>query len=234
MSDKFAAAVMAIENSARREDVSAYFVEILPVSGAAVSTLGELLGSETYAASDDRAVRLDEMQFDLGEGPCWDALRSARPVAEPDLPGRGLERWPAFARAASVEPISSIFAFPLLVGAVRFGAVDLYSLEPVHLDDVQTDRASLMAAAVSRRVLRDVLDESESSGEDDGNPLSRRVVHQATGVVLAQLDIPPEDAQLMIQGHAFAVNRTVMSVASDIIERRLRFRRRDGLIEVVE
>ena len=60
------------------ERYSEPFVAFLPVTGAAVSTLGDVLGSETLSASDAHAARLDEVQFDLGEGPCWDALRSAQ------------------------------------------------------------------------------------------------------------------------------------------------------------
>ena len=50
--------------------------QVFPVTGSAVSTVGGFLGSETVAASDEYAARLDELQFDLGEGPCWDAVRS--------------------------------------------------------------------------------------------------------------------------------------------------------------
>ena len=63
-------------------------------------------------------------------------------------------------------------------------------------------------------------------------PLSRRVVHQATGVVLAQLELSPEDAQLVIQGQAFATGRTMADVAEDVVAGRLRFTRQDDRIEV--
>jgi hypothetical protein len=55
------------------------FLEMFPVSGAAVSTVGDLLGSETISASDALAFRMDELQFDPGEGPCWDAMNFVRP-----------------------------------------------------------------------------------------------------------------------------------------------------------
>jgi hypothetical protein len=207
-------------------------VGLLPVTGAAVSTLGEVLGSETLSATDARAARLDELQFDLGEGPCWDALRSGSPVSEPAMTTNAHRRWPAFGTAAARdESVSSMFAFPLIVGPLRLGAVDLYSQHPLVLDDRQSRQASAMADVISRNVLREAL-KAVDAAEPASNPRSRRTVHQATGVVLAQLDISHDDAQLMIQGHAFASGRSVMDVASDIVEGTVRFRRVDGRIEV--
>lgn len=233
MSDGFAAALDALERSAPGDQrYSEPFIEFLPVTGASVSTLGDVLGSETISATDAHAVRLDEAQFDLGEGPCWDALRLAAPIAEPALWRDGVARWPAFTAAVRGVPVSSIFAFPLIVGPLRLGAVDLYSRDPVALRTSDSRRAALLADAVGRRVLREAL--SASSGEDDmdTNPRTRRAVHQATGVVLAQLDLTPDDALLMIQAHAFATGRSMMDIAGEIVAGRVVFRRVQGRIEV--
>jgi hypothetical protein len=233
MSDDFTAALDALERSGHMsERYSEPFVSFLPVTGAAVSTLGDVLGSETLSASDAHAARLDELQFDLGEGPCWDALRTAGPVSEPALRTRGAARWPAFTAAIRDHPVSSIFAFPLIVGPLRLGSVDLYSRDPVELDPQDSSRAAALAAVVGRHVLRGALSATAPAHEEDANPRSRRVIHQATGVVLAQLAIGPDDALLMIQGHSFATGRPMMDVAEAIVERRLTFRKKDGRIEV--
>ncbi|MET0734255.1 MAG: GAF and ANTAR domain-containing protein [Microbacterium sp.] len=232
MGDTFGAALKNLERSGQQPDrFSASFVEFLPVTGAAVSTLGRVLGNETVSATDERAARLDELQFDLGEGPCWDALRTARPVHEPSMQTDGRRRWPAFASAAHLEDVRSLFAFPLIVGPLRLGAVDLYSDEPTTLAADHEQKATALADVVGRLILRRALDEHELSAEDQ-HPLSRRVVHQASGVVLAQLDLSPDDALLIIQGQAFATARPVSEVAEDIVSGRLRFRRLMDGIEV--
>src|SRR3954447_12620706 len=100
------------------------FLRELPVSKTAVSTIGDLLGTETVAASDPTAARLDEIQFDLGEGPCWDAVRLRRPVLHPDLRTVNTALWPAFTQAVLAEDVRALFAFPLLVGPLQVGAVD--------------------------------------------------------------------------------------------------------------
>ncbi|WP_344059853.1 GAF and ANTAR domain-containing protein [Microbacterium pumilum] len=234
MVDEFLAAVEALERAADwPERFSEPFVEFLPVTGAAVSTLGETLGSETISATDALAARLDEVQFDLGEGPCWEAMRLAKPVAESAFQSAGPERWPAFAAAVRDEPVSSVFAFPLIVGPLRLGAVDLYSADPVALDASDNRRAATLAEVIGRQVLRGALGSPAVADSLDVNPRSRRTIHQATGIVLAQLGMSADDALLIIQGHAFATNQPMMDVAAEIVDGRLAFHRDNGGIEVV-
>lgn len=198
--------------------------DALPVSGASVSTMGDFLGTETLAASDDRAARLDELQFDLGIGPCWDALATALPVLEPDLLGDGATRWPALSQSLHDSGVAAVFAFPLMLGPLKLGAVDLYSDRTQPLGRVAEEQAVLVAAVLSRHILRRAL---RSVGRDEhpqeGTKFSRRVIHQATGFVIAQLGISAEDAHLLIQGQAFADGRSMRDVAEDIVERRLSF-----------
>jgi hypothetical protein len=196
------------------------FLELFPVSGVSVSTLGTVLGSETIAATDALAVRLDELQFDLGEGPCWDALRTRRPVLEPDL-GRSDLSWPVFSKAVQTEGVGALFAFPLSIGSMGLGAVDLYSTAPLTLTPTQQQQASALATIVSRVLLQDAL--KRTGFPDDADSFSRRVIHQATGMVLAQLGVTASDAYLIIQARAFAENRPMREVATDVVARRLRF-----------
>jgi hypothetical protein len=210
---------------------------VFPVTGAAVSTLGEFLGSETLSASDARAARIDELQFDLGEGPCWDAMATARPVLAPDLRSHPSHSWPAFSRAIAGDGLGAIFAFPLVIGPLRIGAVDLYSLRPTELTDTQSRQAAEMAEVVSRRVLRRaIMRMNHDDGGDDktSTAFSRRVIHQATGMVLSQLDVAIDDARLVIEGHAFASNRSMMDVATDIVNGTLNFSLQSDGIEASE
>jgi len=226
-SGSFPAAMEALNSQS--DDATALshpFLDVLPVTGAAVSTLGDFLGSETLSASDAQAARIDEIQFDLGEGPCWDAMTTARPVLAPDLRAHPSTSWPAFSRAILDDDLGAIFAFPLVIGPLRIGAVDLYSRQPTELTPTQSRQAAEMAGAVSRRVLRRAIMRmgGDGSGDDRSNSaFSRRVIHQATGMVLSQLDVAIDDARLVIEGHAFASNRSMMEVATDIVDGTLNF-----------
>jgi hypothetical protein len=81
----FTTAVTALQAAPDGSDMCPPFLSTLPVTGVGISTLGNPLGSGTVCASDARAERIDEIQFDLGEGPCWQALSTRRPVLESDL-----------------------------------------------------------------------------------------------------------------------------------------------------
>jgi hypothetical protein len=140
--------------------------------------------------------------------------------------------WPAFSPAVLEHPISSLFAFPLVVGSLRIGAVDMYSAQAMELTSEQSKQAVTMANAVGRLVLRRALDTLGGEYDDVGNAHSRRLVHQATGVVIAQLRMRSDDARLVIQGQAFATGRPMMEVALDIVEGRLSFSQSEGEIEV--
>jgi GAF domain-containing protein len=233
MTDRFAAAVAALMGAVADESLTEPLLDALPVSGAAVSTLGELLGSETISASDTQIARVDELQFDLGEGPCWDALASGHPVLEPDVRSDPRGAWAAFSAAIMGEDIGGLFAFPMMIGPLRIGAIDLYTAAPTELSALHVQQASALAALVSRHVLRQALRMAGQDDPESGAGIhSRRTIHQATGMVLAQLDISADDAHLLIQGRAFADGRSMHEVAGDITAGRLSFAvERDGIEE---
>jgi hypothetical protein len=233
MADRFDAAAAELDRPGEDAAMTAPLLDAIPVTGAAISTLGPMFGSETISASDRQAARLDELQFDLGEGPCWDALAAGAPVLEPDLQHAPTRIRPAFSAAVRREPIAAMFAFPLVLGPLRIGAVDLYAVQPGGLSPLHTDRAVALAAIISRRVLRSALSGAEDPERHDPNPFSRRVVQQATGYVIAQLGVSAEDAELLLQGRAFVEGRLLREVAEDVIHRRRGFTLEADAIEDV-
>ncbi|MBF4592939.1 GAF and ANTAR domain-containing protein [Curtobacterium flaccumfaciens] len=234
MDDAFERALRALRSAEIPDDeLSRPFALALPMGGVSISTFGELCPSETVSATDEVATRIDEIQLDLSEGPCWAALATDAPVLETDLAQRPNAAWPAFNDAVRSEPVGAVFAFPVAFGPFPLGAIDVYVPEPATIEDDTVRQAMTLASAVSRRVLRRAL--RSIADEDDAlldrSPSSRRVVHQATGVVLAQLDISPEDAYLLLQGHAFARRTTMRRVAEEILDGTVRFEKRGDLIE---
>ncbi|KGJ75694.1 hypothetical protein GY21_09635 [Cryobacterium roopkundense] len=198
------------------------FLTVVPVDGAVVSTFGAPFGAETVCASDQKSARFDELQLDLGEGPGWDALRTGLPVAVHDIRSGTESLWPALLSAVGGVGIRGVSAFPLMMGSLMIGAVGLYSWNPGTLTPPERLDASMLASIVAKQVLRRALNaQTFTSPEGDNESYSRRVVHQATGMVLAQLNLSAADALLIIHGHAFSNGRTVRDVAADVVARRL-------------
>ncbi|MCU1410287.1 MAG: Antitermination regulatory protein [Rhodoglobus sp.] len=210
---------------AQGSELAAPFVAAFPVDGASVSVLAGPVSGLTVAASDDVANRLDELQFDLGEGPCWTALAHRLPVLM-DARAQNAD-WPMFREAVASDAIAgrvrTMFAFPLAIGALDIGAIDLYSGDSSPLSPELVSEASSLADIAAWRVLRTILNDHTQGYDSESIGYSRREVHQATGMIIVQLGVTPEDAELLLRAHAFAGSRTVRDVAKDVVERRLDF-----------
>jgi hypothetical protein len=200
------------------------FLQVLPVNAAAVCTLGAPFGSETVCASNSMAAHFDELQFDLGEGPSWAALVTRRPVLVDDFATSTGTTWPALMKASEHSGVHAVYAFPLILGSFDIGAVSLFSNRSGGLSPSQIRDAEVLVNITAVHVLRRSLTfQTLKSNLEDNEGYSRRVVHQATGMVLAQLNLSAGDALLIIHGHAFAHGRTVREVAEDVVTRRLDF-----------
>lgn len=197
----------------------------LPVTGAGLSWMTDAGHGGVVAATDGAAETLEELQFTLGEGPSVDACRDGRPVLQPDLAATAPTRWPGFGPAVLDAGIAAVFAFPLQVGWVRLGVLDLYRDTPGNLDDAQLSEALALADAALALLLdlRDLAPEQETR-PDQADPVGQRPeIHQATGMVAVQAAVGLAEALLLLRGHAFSTERTVVEVARDVVGRRLRF-----------
>lgn len=208
------------------------FVDGLDVDGAALSLLTAQVASRTMHATDPTAELLEELQFTLNEGACIEAATTGYPVLVSDLRHSAeVARWPVFA-ASVVErsEVRALFALPLQWGTVNLGVIDLYRRVPGGLSDVQ-GRDALRAAdtaALMMLTLRTDPDALDGSPGRDGGWLDSSVathaeIHQATGMVLIQLDVTADAALARMRARAFAEGRLLVEVARDVVARRLEF-----------
>ena len=204
----------------------ATFVDALPVTGAAVSVFGGAVPETVVCATDGLAARLDELQFDLGEGPRWEAARTRSPVLEPRVREGAHPLWPVFFSALLDTEVEALYVFPLILGALDVGIVELYSTTSGALDRTDRAKALVLADQTAWNLLDRLLRDKEATASatiTKASPLSRREIHQATGMVIVQMNVTPTDALLLLRGHAFAHGKTVRSIAGDVIARRLQF-----------
>ncbi|HEX6355908.1 GAF and ANTAR domain-containing protein [Actinophytocola sp.] len=198
----------------------------LTVSGVGVALMTpDGPSGVVLAATDGRARQLEELQFALGEGPCVEASGSGRPVLEPDLATAGSARWPRFGAAVLDAGVRAIFAFPLRVGAIQVGVLDLYRDTPGSLSAIDLADALAFADAATVVVLhlQDHDEHGDASAALTGPIDSRAEVHQATGMITIQLGVSLAEALLRLRAHAYATDQTVSAVAADVVNRRLQF-----------
>ena len=199
--------------------------EVVVVTGAGVMLMSGDVPSGSACSSNDVSTRIEDLQYTLGEGPCVDAYHQGRPVREPDLADPDVTRWAAFAGPAVDAGARAVFGFPMQVGAIRLGALNLYRDRPGALDDDQHADAMVMADVAARAVLAmqaqappGALAEDLEAGSD-----FHFIVHQAAGMVSAQLEVSITEALVRLRARAFANDRPLTDVALDVVSRGLCF-----------
>ena len=149
-------------------DACAVAASAAHVSGAGLTVMTRADSGRVVCVTDDVSARVEELQVTLGEGPCVDAYASRAPVLTPDLRGQqALRRWPAFAPAAKEVGAAAVYAFPLQMGAVRLGVMDLYHREPRSLASDELRDALVLADTATMLLL---------GGESRSRRLPRRRV----------------------------------------------------------
>ena len=81
--------------------------------------------------TDEVSTLIEELQYGLGQGPGVEAYHTGRVVLEPNLADPATPRWPAFTPPAIGAGARAVFAFPLRLGAVRLGALNLHRDRPL-------------------------------------------------------------------------------------------------------
>jgi GAF domain len=204
--------------------------EVTGTSGAGIMLMSGDVPRGSVCTTNDVSALIEELQYALGEGPCVDAYHQDRPVLEPDLAQTSTPRWLAFTGPAIEAGVRAIFGFPLQVGAVRLGALNLYCDRPGPLTDDQHADALVMADIAAQAVL--VLQANAPPGQLAAELAAgadfHSVVHQASGMVAAQLDVSVGQALIRLRAYAFGNDRPLAEVVNDVVARKLRFDARSG------
>jgi hypothetical protein len=200
--------------------------DILDVTGAGVMLMSGDVPRGSLCTTNAVSNLIEELQFTLGEGPCVDAHHQSRVVLEPDLAHPASSRWLAFTPPAVEAGVRAIFAFPLQVGMVRLGALDLYRDGTGSLSDDQHADSLVMADLIANWVLNVQANAPPGAvaEELDNGADFHFVVHNAAGAVSAQLGVSITEALIRLRAHAFSNNRLLRDVAEDVVARRLRFK----------
>jgi hypothetical protein len=199
-------------------------VSVLPITWAGISVKVEGVGLEVLRTSDAVAERAEWTQVTLGEGPGVDAIASGGPVVVADLSAPDA-RWPTFANEAAGIGVAAMYALPLQIGAIQVGVLDLYRDAPAELAAIDFANALAVAEMVTATLLSpDRTDiPIDSIGPVWDQPIGSREVHQATGMVVAQLGVSARNAYVRLQAYAYAHGRLLSEVAHEVVHRRLRF-----------
>jgi hypothetical protein len=197
---------------------------ITGVTGAGVMLMSGDIPRGSLCTSNEVSHLIEELQYTLGEGPCVDAYQQDRVVAEPDLAAPVTRRWPAFTPTALQAGVRAVFGFPLRVGTVRLGALNLYRHRPGPLSGDQHADALIVAGVAARWVLEAQAGAPSGAVAEDLQTGAdfHYVVHNAAGIVSVQGGISVTEAFIRLRAYAFSSDRLLADVAQDVVARRLR------------
>jgi GAF domain-containing protein len=139
---------------------------------------------ETLAATGDDAKRVDEIEVELKEGPCWDAIKETQTVYIPDL--TDAPRWPNWApRVVEETGFRSVLAFQLFTDEDNVGALNLFSRTTDGFDKEDQDYGLALAAHISVAVRAAQQIETLSDALD-----SRSTIARAQGILTPGAQAP--------------------------------------------
>ena len=195
---------------------------LLPVTGASITVVAQQGVREALCVSGPAAAEVEELQLTCGIGPCVDAFVWGRPVLVADLADPRDVRWPGFTADAVAAGAAAVFAFPLQIGAIRLGVLDLCRDRPGGLNGRGLTDALLVADVVTLTLLAI----AEGSPEDalgeacqDGSLLHRSEIHQATGMAMVQLGVDVAEAFVRLRALAYAEGQPLSEIARSVVAR---------------
>jgi hypothetical protein len=198
-------------------------VDILGARGGAITLSPTGPERWTVSASDSVAAGLEDLEEVLGAGPGHQVAESGRAVVLrlADDVTDGLGEYVHQARR--IAGPATLHALPMLPVPHTIGVVVVYHDDGVELG-LDTDDRQFLADAVGAALLRDT---DVVEGTDTSSWPDRAKVHQATGMVVAQLGVSTEDAMALLRAHAFADGSTLEELAGVVLARQFDFAHAD-------
>jgi hypothetical protein len=194
------------------EEITTGAVAAVPgIDHASISITSKDGRIQTLAPTDEVAIRCDELQYELREGPCLKAVLD-EPVVQADDVRTDL-RWPAYGpRVAKEHGIGSQLAFQFRAEPHVRGGFNLYCDRP-HQITLETRQlgvlfANLAAAALGWSRQDETLNEALQT---------RNLIGQAIGIVMERYRLDPDRAFGMLVRISQTSNIKLRHVAAGIV-----------------
>lgn len=187
-------------------------VDTVPgVDEAGISLLRRNGRIETVAATAQVVRDLDAVQYEVGEGPCHDAIRGDGMRCVDDLAHD--DQWPAYAPRAVELGIHSQLGLQLYVEDTTLGGLNLYAFQPNAFDEMTPRVAGLFAThaahALGRRITHDQLSEAMDS---------RKIIGQALGIVMERYHLDEDRAFAFLTRVSQTGNVKIRTLAAQLVE----------------
>ncbi len=171
----------------------------------------------TVGASDNIALRIDDMERAAGDGPCVDAIEEETPQIETDLTTPS--QWSSLAaRIVAETPVRGAMGFRILVDKRKTGALNLFSDTAGVFDTESAGQAVTLASFASVAI------NAVAQGEDVSTLrrglLSNREIGKAVGMLMMLHGVDEQEAFSILRRYSQDLNIKLADVARTVIESR--------------
>ena len=211
-------------------NVSEFLTEL---SRVAASTLSESAGthiecgvtlrrrkrSTTVAGSSERARELDELEQDLGQGPCLTALESMSFVVLPDVETD--TRWPEYRQVLAENGCRSVLGVPLALDENQAAALNFFADQPEVFSEAVISRAEGFADLAGRalRLALRIADAQNLAEDLSAAMQNRTTIDLACGVIMAQNRCSQEEAIALLTKASSHRNQKLRDLAAEVLAR---------------
>ena len=190
-------------------------VEVVPACDWASVTLRRRRNrTETVAASSDIARQADELQYDLGEGPCLEAAITGEPRLSNHL--ETSEDWPRWGPKAAQTGVHALLGIQLSTTDEVLGALNLYAgtANAFTRDDIDvaevyaTHATNALTAARMSSGLRTALH-------------TRHMIGVAQGILMQLYQLSMEQSFELLRRYSSHTNTKLGDVAEYVVQHRV-------------
>jgi GAF domain-containing protein len=185
-------------------------------------------GYRTSNSTSDEALTIDQAQYDGGNGPCLQALRSAEQVQV--RVGEDPGRWPTFDAKAQEEGVAAVLSTPLRRGPGKaIGALNIYAHDLDGLDDEARLTAEVIGdhAAVLVGNTLDLLSAAQLNEQLRQALASREIIGEAKGIIMERQSCTRDEAFDILRRASQRENRKLRDLAEELVLR-VEARKREG------
>jgi GAF domain-containing protein len=166
---------------------------------------------ETLAATDPFVTALDELQYELDEGPCLTAIFDSGIVTIDDASHE--QRWPRFIPRAVELGLRSQIGLRLYVENQTLGGLNLYSTAVDTIDPDVLATAELFAAHAALALGKARHEENLYSAL-----FTRKVIGQAIGIIMERYELDEDKAFQYLARVSQHSNHKLRDVAAEMVQ----------------
>ncbi|MGZ4476601.1 MAG: ANTAR domain-containing protein [Nocardioides sp.] len=181
---------------------------------ACITTVGADQQPVLEATTDDIAAYVDKLEWEVGEGPCRDAIVTQRFEWDADITVH--PAWPKLAeRILRETPVRGMIGYRIMVEGRKVGALNMFSDVPGAFTQEAADMGALLVSFAS--VALSAASQREEATSLREAMMSNREIGKAVGMLMATHDLTDAEAFQRLRAASNRLNTRLADIAAQVV-----------------